>query len=162
MWTESGQWWYRCCCQLIDFSNKKCTYILLIQEGHCHGASPRKYTQLCGMRWVLPIRFMMLCAGEKTQIVSNLCLALFRMKPWCFLLRCLWKRREVVLEQTVIQAWQDLYFTPLPMDASHQPIEDQSQTPPTWNVPPPMEVLPPPALHCVHSSEVPWPLGPNL
>ena len=30
------------------------------------------------------------------------------------LLRCLWKKREVVLEQTVIQAWWDLCFTPPP------------------------------------------------
>ena len=29
-----------------------------------------------------------------------------------FLLRCLWKRRQVVLEQIVVQAWQDLCFTP--------------------------------------------------
>ncbi len=28
------------------------------------------------------------------------------------------KRREVVLEQTVVQAWRDLWFNPLPMDAT--------------------------------------------
>ncbi len=51
------------------------------------------------------------------------------------LLRCLWKRREVVLEQTVVQAWRDLCFTPPP--AGLQPSKDQSQTPPPWKVPPP-------------------------
>ena len=57
------------------------------------------------------------------------------------LLRCLWKRRQVALEQTVIQAWQDLCFTPTPWmpppSASHQSSKDQSQTPPPWKVPPP-------------------------
>ena len=62
-----------------------------------------------------------------------------------FLLRCLWKRREVVLEQTVIQARPDLCFTPTPMDAPLLAINQvRTKVNPQWKVPPPMMHHPPP------------------
>ncbi len=91
-----------------------------------------------------------------------------------FLLRCQ-GRHDVVVQQAVVQAWQDLWFTPPPMDAIQLLAINQVRTKvtkvnPPRNVPPPM--MHPPPLTChpsppcvVHGdggSEVPWPLGLNL
>ena len=43
-------------------------------------------------------------------------------------LRYLWKRREVALKQTAVQAWQDLCFSPPPMNATPQPSINQVRT----------------------------------
>ena len=52
-----------------------------------------------------------------------------------FLLRYLWKRREVVLEQTVVQAWWDLWFLPPP--SHHQSSHKSCYHPPLGKCPPP-------------------------
>ncbi len=65
------------------------------------------------------------------------------------LLRCLWKRRQVVLELQWFHEYRDLWFTP----PGHQPSNDQSQPLPR-DIPPPLMChpqwnvqLPPPDAH---------------
>ncbi len=70
------------------------------------------------------------------------------MHRYTLFLRCLWKRRKVVLEQTVIQARpRPMLFPPPhgchPPPCRPQPSKDKSQLPPgichpPWKVPPPM------------------------
>ena len=76
------------------------------------------------------------------------------LTPKCFLLRCRWKRREVELEQTMVQASWDLCFAsphgyhPLPainqVRTKVNPPRDMS-LPPT-DVPPPPTDMPPPLM----------------
>ena len=83
--------------------------------------------------------------------------------PRHWLLRCFWKRREVVFEQIVLQAWWDLcsHF-PSPMDVTPH---DQSRCyphplgkcHPPLMCPPPSDLSPPP-LTCHHPNDVSPPL----
>ncbi len=61
-------------------------------------------------------------------------------------LRCLWKRREVILEQAVVQASWDLWS----VNSHHVP-------PPTQ-----LKCCPPPTVHGDGGREAPWPLSSNL
>ena len=57
-------------------------------------------------------------------------------------LPCLWKRREVVLEQTEVQAWQDLWLTSFPPPNGCQPLPAINQVRTKVNRPPPRDMPP--------------------
>ena len=91
-----------CFCRIVDFR------FLFTADGSHHSA-----VFVC----------LSVCLCVYLSVCVPVCLTV-ALRSGCFflLLRCLWKRREVILEQTVNQARPDLCFTPPPRNEKcHSP-----------------------------------------